>query len=244
MSVTMNKTFTPRPGDWVPETAFGKWFLSTGTWFKYVLSRAVADLKALAGDRAMDAARLLDIGCGEGRAFPLLAEAFRPKSIVGIDIDGPQIRRAAAAAAACSCPVTVQHNSVTRLDLADHSIDVIFLHQLIHHTADQTGALRELYRVARPGAVFLIGESCETFIKTWSVRWFFRHPDGIQKPAQGYVDLVRAAGFTVADGDIQTSTPWWSLPDLGVLRRLGLSRGPSEPTEILIVARKPPRTSD
>ena len=239
MSTTMNKTFAPAPKDWVPETAFGKWFLSTGTWYKYVLSLAVTELKSLAGERAAGAERLLDIGCGQGRAFPLLAEAFKPKSIIGIDADGPQIQRAAVAAAACSVPTTVKHNSVTRLDLADESIDVIFLHQLIHHAPDQAGALCELYRVAKPGAVFMVGESCETFIHTWSVRWFFRHPDGVQKSAQGYVDLVRAAGFTVAEQDIRTSIPWWSLPDLGILRRLSFSRGPSEPTEILMVARKP-----
>lgn len=230
----------PRAMDWVPETSFGCWFLRTKTWLKYVLTPAITDLKAMANGRGSQPERLLDIGCGEGRAFALLADAFHPKSIVGIDVDGAQLRRAEMAARASPCPTTVQQNTVARLNLESESIDLIFLHQLIHHVADQPGALKELHRVARPGAVFLVGESCETFIKTWSVRWFFRHPDGVQKTAQGYVDLVRAAGFVVDDADIRTSTPWWSLPDLGVLRRFGFATSPVEPTEILMVARKAP----
>ena len=236
---TIDRADTNLFADWVPETAFGKWFLRTGTWLKYVLTPAVTELKTMAGERGVGTDRLLDIGCGEGRAFALLAEAFKPRSIVGVDVDGGQLARAASAAGMCPCPVKLQRNSITRLELPDSSIDVIFLHQLLHHSADQRGALRELFRVARPGAVFLIGESCEVFIQTWSVRWFFRHPDGVQKTAQGYVDLVRSAGFTVAEDDIRMTTPWWSLPDLGVLRRMGLSRGPVEPTEILLLARKP-----
>jgi ubiquinone/menaquinone biosynthesis C-methylase UbiE len=224
---------------WVPETAFGKWFLSTGIWFKYVLSHAVADLKQLAGEPAQNPARLLDAGCGWGLTFPLLAEAFKPESIIGIDVEPRQLARAAEEGRRCPCPVTVQRNSVTQLDLADGSIDVVFMHQLIHHVADQAGALRELYRVMRPGGVLMVGESCEVFIQTWSVRYFFRHPDGVQHSARGYVEMIRAAGFTVDESQVKTSTPFWSLPDYGLLRRLGLSRGPEQPSEVLIVARKP-----
>jgi SAM-dependent methyltransferase len=241
MNPVLNKSIPPAPLEWVPETAFGKWFLSTGIWLKYVLSKAVTDLKELAGEPAQNANRLLDAGCGWGVTFPLLAEAFKPRSIIGIDVEAHQLERAAQNARQCPCPVTVQRNSVTRLDLADGSIDVVFLHQLIHHVADQAGALRELYRVLRPGGVLMVGESCEVFIKSWSVRWFFRHPEQreLQHTAQGYVDLVRAAGFTVADSQVKTSTPFWSLPDYGLMRRLGLGSGPPEPSEVLIVARKP-----
>ena len=38
-----------KASDWVSETAFGKWFLGTDTWLRYVLAHAVADLDALAG---------------------------------------------------------------------------------------------------------------------------------------------------------------------------------------------------
>ena len=98
--------------------------------------------------------------------------------------------------------------------------------------------MRELHRVLAPGGMLLLAESCEAFIKTWVVRLLFRHPRDVQKPAEGYLDLVRAAGFVFGDGDVRTSTPWWSLPDFGVTRRLGLVRRPPVATELLVVARK------
>jgi len=227
--------------DWVPDTAFGRWFLSTDMWLQRVLARAIADLKQLAGTNAPDSFnRLMDVGCGQGRVFSLLQQAFSPKQIVGVDIDPRLLERAAQSARECGCPVELKRSSVTRLDLPDASIDVIFCHQLIHHVANQEGALRELHRVLAPGGMLLLAESCEAFIKTWVVRLLFRHPRDVQKPAEGYLDLVRAAGFVFGDADVRTSTPWWSLPDFGVTRRLGLMRRPPVATELLVVARKAP----
>ncbi len=225
--------------DWVSETRFGKWFLSTETWFRYVLSQAVADLRALAGpDLPGSFNRLMDVGCGQGLAFQLLEQHFAPRAIVGIDVDPRMAEVARKAAQGCKVPVEVRTGSVTKLDLPDASVDAILCHQLIHHVANQQGALRELHRVLAPGGYLFLSESCESFINTWTVRWFFRHPPGVQRPAEGYVKLVREAGFQVEERHIHTSTPWWSLWDFGLCRRLGLAREAHLPTELLLVARK------
>jgi SAM-dependent methyltransferase len=123
--------------------------------------------------------------------------------------------------------------------MPDASVDAILCHQLIHHVANQQGALRELYRVLAPGGVLFLAESCQAFIDTWSVRWFFRHPPNVQRPAEGYLALLREAGFTFDDTrDVRAWTPWWSLPDLGITRKLGLARAAPVPTELLVAARK------
>jgi SAM-dependent methyltransferase len=223
---------------WVSETRFGKWFQGTQTWYRYVLTFAVEELREIAGPTLPPVNRLLDVGCGQGRAFGLLAEHFRPREIVAIDIDPVMIPGARAAAARCGVPVSVRRGSVMRLDLPDASVDAVFCHQLIHHCADQAGALRELRRVLAPGGVLLLGESCESFINTWSVRWFFRHPPGVQHPAEDYVRMVRDAGFMLEDRFIRTSTPWWSLWDFGFTRKIGLVQEPPPPTELLLIAKK------
>jgi SAM-dependent methyltransferase len=227
--------------DWVSETRFGKWFLSTRTWYRYVLTVAVEELREIGGQRLHSIGRLLDVGCGQGRAFGLLARHFAPREIVGLDIDPAMVAAARLTAKECPVTVTVKQSSVSRLDLPDASVDVVFCHQLIHHVANQAQVLGELHRVLAPGGYLLLGESCESFIHIWSVRWFFRHPPGVQHPAEGYVRLVREAGFTVEDRDVRTSTPWWSLPDLGFARKYGFERTPSPPTELLLVARKSER---
>jgi SAM-dependent methyltransferase len=226
--------------DWVSETRFGKWFLSTETWFREVLSQAVADLHELAGpDLPASFNRLMDVGCGQGLAFSLLQKHFAPRAIVGVDIDPRMLELARAAAKGCDLPVEVHAASVTRLDLPDASVDGILCHQLIHHVANQQGALRELHRVLAPGGYLFLSESCEAFIKTWTVRWLFRHPEGVQRPAEGYVKLVREAGFVFDETrDVRTSTPWWSLWDFGFTRKIGLVRSPPVATELLLVARK------
>ncbi len=225
--------------EWVSETAFGKWFLSTETWFREVLSQAVADLRELAGpDAPVTFNRLMDVGCGQGRAFSLLRTHFAPRQIVGVDIDARLLDLARAEAQRCAVPVELKHCPVTRLDLPDASVDGILCHQLIHHVADQQGALRELHRVLTPGGYLFLSESCQAFIETWTVRWFFRHPPGVQRPAEGYMQLVRDAGFVFEHKHARTSTPWWSLWDFGFTRQLGLTRKPPVATELLLVARK------
>jgi SAM-dependent methyltransferase len=171
----------------------------------------------------------------------LLAKHFKPREIVAVDVDPVMVETATLAAKDCPVAVTVKQSSVSSLELPDASVDVVFCHQLIHHVADQRRVLGELHRVLAPGGYLLLGESCESFIHIWSVRWFFRHPPGVQHPAEGYVQLVRDAGFVVEERDVRTSTPWWSLPDLGLARKYGLQKKVPAPTELLLVARKAPR---
>jgi SAM-dependent methyltransferase len=181
----------------------------------------------------------MDAGCGQGQAFQLLQQVYGARSILGVDVDPRMQALARVAAQRCSVPVEVRGDPVTRLDLPDGSVDGVLCHQLIHHVSDQAGALRELHRVLAPGGYLFLSESCEAFIRTWTVRWFFRHPEGVQRPAEGYLKLVREAGFLFDDTrDVRTSTPWWSLPDFGLSRKLGLVRSPPLPTELLLVARK------
>src|SRR3989442_15274294 len=53
--------------DWVPDTAFGRGFLSTDMWLQRVLARAVPDLNELAGTHAPHSCnRCVDSVCGRG----------------------------------------------------------------------------------------------------------------------------------------------------------------------------------
>lgn len=224
---------------WVRETRFGRWFLSTPTWYRYVLSQAVVDFKTLLGARLPPQARILDAGCGQGLAFGLLEQHFQPATITGIDIDAAQIEKAISAANQLATPTAAQHANASSPTFATGSFDIILCHQLLHHTSQQVETLREFYRLLRPGGILLVGESCRSFINSMPVRLLFRHPEMAQKDAQGYMDLVRSAGFVFTAQDVQTTRPWWSRRCLGVAQKLGIGLNNTEPTEILIVATKP-----
>ena len=226
------------PARWLPDTAFGRWFLSTDTWFRYVLKPAIQELKELLGPEPMTIDSLMDIGCGQGMALPVLADQLRPQRIIAIDTDPRFVALAASVATSLPCPAQAVTGSVLALDLPDNSVNAIFCHQLLHHVSQQERAVRELFRVLNPGGYLLLSESCESFIRSWTVRWLFRHPAGVQRSARGYVQLVREAGFAVDEQQIREYAPWWSLRDFGLRRCLGLSRREPTPTEVLLIAHK------
>jgi len=218
-------TPAPRvPEPWVPETQLGTWFINTDVWVKYVLRPAIRYLKALAGGRLPSAPVLLDLACGRGKAVAPLSEAFGPRRIIAFDVDATEVARAErdfaeARSLKPSCPVRFGHCGVTKLDLEDASVDIVFCHQSFHHFIDQDAALEELRRVLRPGGVLLLSESLRAFIYTRRIRYLFRHPMEVQKTAPEYLNLFARAGFDRQS--YKTSVVWWSRRDMGLFERLG-----------------------
>jgi SAM-dependent methyltransferase len=221
----------------VRETRFGTWFLSTGIWKQYVLGPALSELERLLAADRRGFATVLDAGCGEGSAFPLLEQRFRPAALLGIEIDPRLAERARAAAGRCACRAQARVGNVAKLDLPDASVDLVFCHQTIHHVVDQAGALQEFHRVLRPGGVLLLAESCRTFIRSLWVRALFRHPMAVQKVASAYLALLHDVGFEFGPEHVATARPWWSEPDLGLRARVGRPvRADGEPTQLHVVA--------
>lgn len=224
---------------WVRETWFGRRFLNSHTWLRYVLSVALADFQAAmarAGISVPENPLVLDAGCGHGLSIPLLEKAFAPSAIVAIDLDHELVANATRNASACRCATRVLHGSVIDSGFADNSIDIAFCHQLLHHTAKQTQLLQEMRRIIKPSGILLSAESCKSFIHSYLVRYLFAHPMHAQQSATEYLQLIRDAGFEVPEAAIQISTPWWSKPDLGLKEKWGLTPIKMEPTEILLAA--------
>src|SRR6476646_2253935 len=80
----------------VPETRLGFWFLGTHTWESRVVRVALDDLSRLmpAGVRPYRSV-LLDVGCGQGKAFKPLQERFAPRRLIAIDFEQACLERAA-----------------------------------------------------------------------------------------------------------------------------------------------------
>jgi SAM-dependent methyltransferase len=91
----------------------------------------------------LDAARILDAGCGVG----MYTDQFRQFSaqVTGVEIDP-----AAAAQAGARAPGIVIAPAEA-LPFADHSFDIVFSHEVIEHVADDRCAAAEMVRVLAPG---------------------------------------------------------------------------------------------
>ncbi|MGW6833135.1 class I SAM-dependent methyltransferase [Streptomyces sp. NPDC054949] len=94
--------------------------------------------------------RVLDAGCGTGRALTALRAAVGPSgTVLGADLT-PQML-AAARQAGREADGALLLADVARLPLRDGVLDAVFAAGLIAHLPDPGSNLRELARVVRPG---------------------------------------------------------------------------------------------
>ena len=230
---------------YIPETAFGDWFLQTPTWDVHVLEVALRDLEPMIPARRASYPVVIDVGCGWGRSLGKLNERFKPERLVGFDIAPKMVEAAAREIAplrlANGSPAEIVQASSAALPLPDASVDLVFCHQTFHHLVDQDAAIAEFRRVLKPGGVLLLAESTRRYIHSWIIRLLFRHPMDVQKTAPEYLALVRAAGFVVPDAQVSYPFLWWSREDLGLAERVLRVKPPAvrEETLINLVATKP-----
>ena len=230
--------------NYVEETRFGFWFLRSHTWQHHVLRVAINDLRSLFTDPLPEAPVLLDAGCGQGKSFQYLRQAFAPQRLIGVDADPHSLDLSAGEAARQDMAVELIGSDCATLAVPDASVDLLFCHQTFHHLVEQEKALAEFYRVLKPGGYLMFAESTEAYIDTWVIRWLFRHPMHVQKSAAQYLAMIRDQGFQFEDRNVSYPYLWWSrAKDFGLLERWGLRRpkpfGEREETLVNVVARKP-----
>jgi SAM-dependent methyltransferase len=138
-------------------------------------TRAVAEL-----DVPADGV-LLDVGCGTGRALPVLRTAAGPGSrVLGVDLT-PEMLAVAATRGA------VVGGDALHLPVASGAVDAVLAAGLISHLPDPVAGLAELARVCRPGGRLAL------FHPVGRVALAARHgrepdPDDVRGP-----DRIRAA---------------------------------------------------
>ncbi|MFD8144824.1 class I SAM-dependent methyltransferase [Streptomyces sp. NPDC059708] len=105
---------------------------------------AVAEFGVGPGDRVLDA------GCGTGRALTPLRAAVGPSgTVLGVDLTERML--AAARRAGRDADGTLLRADVARLPLRDGVLDAVFAAGLIAHLPEPAANLRELARTVRPG---------------------------------------------------------------------------------------------
>ena len=94
--------------------------------------------------------RVLDAGCGTGRALPPLRAAVGPSGVVlGADLTPAMLEAAARSGRDRDGRLLLA--DVAALPLRTESLDAVFAAGLIAHLPEPLGNLRELARVVRPG---------------------------------------------------------------------------------------------
>ena len=144
----------------------GFWFLQSHTWQHHVLRVAINDLRGLFSEPLPEAPVLLDAGCGQGKSFRLLADAFAPARMIGLDADPHSLDCSRAEAERLGLEVQLVSSDCAAIALPDASVDLLFCHQTFHHLVEQERALAEFWRVLKPGGYLLFAESTRYYIDT------------------------------------------------------------------------------
>ncbi|MCZ4603666.1 methyltransferase domain-containing protein [Streptomyces sp. Lzd4kr] len=102
-----------------------------------------------------EGARVLDAGCGTGRALPLLRDAVGPSGVIlGADLTPAMLEAAARAGRGADGQLLLA--DVAALPVRSESLDAVFAAGLIAHLPNPAENLRELARVVRPGGTLAL----------------------------------------------------------------------------------------
>jgi ubiquinone/menaquinone biosynthesis C-methylase UbiE len=93
--------------------------------------------------------RLLEVGCGMGT--DLLQFARGGAKVTGIDLTPRSIEISRHHLKLYGQRGDFAITDAEKLPFADESFDVVYSNGVLHHTPDTAGAIREIYRVLRPG---------------------------------------------------------------------------------------------
>jgi ubiquinone/menaquinone biosynthesis C-methylase UbiE len=136
-------------------------------------------LKVL-GDR--DYSDYLDCGCGKGWITGAISSRLGIRNSFGVDISDKEIKEARSK----KMPVRFEVGDVHSLGFRDSSFDLVTSFEVIEHLDCPLTFLKEVYRVLRPGGVFLI-TTPNAYYYLYMLRMLFRRMPRITKDEHYYL---------------------------------------------------------
>lgn len=146
------------PGDDVPVSTVRAWlsFAVYHLWFM-MRDRVLPPVQVVREAGVEVGNQVLDYGCGSGSYALAAAQVVGPTGRVCAADSNPfavrQVQRAAAAQGLTNVQVVYTRQQT---GLADGSMDVVLLYNVLHALRDPRGVLQELHRVLKPGGLLSV----------------------------------------------------------------------------------------
>ncbi len=168
--------------------------------------------------RVPSGARVLEVGSGLGLLAAEVAAAAAGVRVVGVEISPDQI-----AAAIKGDALEYRHGDAHHLQFEDGSFDLVYARYLLEHVGDPVRVLREMRRVARPGARVAVMENdislvrfdppCPSFDRVWTIFGELqRELGGDALIGRRLYRLFRSAGFAEIELSVQPEAHWQGSP--------------------------------
>lgn len=133
--------------------------------------------------------KLLDVGAGSGTISTSLACHMPRGQVTATDLSEDILQRAANLAMAAGVTnIVFRRANVFELPFADATFDVAHAHQVLCHLAEPSRAIKEIFRVVKPGGIVALRE-CD--MQMWCM---FPELAGLVKSHEVFVKTMLAHG--------------------------------------------------
>ena len=138
---------------------------------------------------------ILDAGCGAGYSSEMIIKEFQPEELFAFDILPEEVELAKRRCLSANIFV----GDVTDIKLPSDKFDAVFIFDVLHHVPRWRVALREINRVLKSGAVFLVQEPHKKGLD--NIERFFKiyHPKGSRFEWPEFIEGLEDSGFRVVE---------------------------------------------
>jgi phosphoethanolamine N-methyltransferase len=152
------------------EVVWGEGYLSPG---------GAEEVSRILEGVSLEGKKVLDVGCGSGGIAVELVERYGAGEVVGIDVEGGVLKRAAELVEARGLQERISLRKVEPgpLPFEDASFDVVFSKDSMIHIPDKERLFADVFRILRPGGCFVASD------------WLISHDGEPSEDMKAYVAL-------------------------------------------------------
>ena len=144
--------------------------------------------------------KMLEIGCGNGTGTKFIQQFFQPAELIAAEYDESLVEVARKINAGSN--ITIEQGNATDLRFANAEFDAVVELSVIHHIPEWEQCIDEMYRIIKPGGMFIIKElSIETFETFFGKisRRFVEHPYDDMLRKDEFLAYLEKKGFEILD---------------------------------------------